>query len=249
MNLENNCITCQRDLRKAKEKYAWLVGSGYSNKNAVEKILHDPESSLPPKKCCIVSIQFDLPTESPHEYKKKIDAQLHELANQQGHGAEKFIKERYYLFVTDPTGSIAGDFVLDKAPFNKVEMLTTNLQKNGQEGHKISNITGIPDTLAADKNFDTTNNSIMLWSGNIRILPLYQEGGESKPGIIIYRNTRTGEAGQLDRDNVSFLESEFIEYSLQSFQLNSRGNVSNQVIGQSMHSLLVEQIPARSNPY
>jgi hypothetical protein len=246
--MEAKCVTCQRDLRKAKEKYTYLLTSGYNSKDAVRKILHDPNSALPPDRCCIVSIENDVPVKDPDVYKTIIDNQLHEKSIAAGKDY-LYKKERFWLFPIDDSLTVEGQFVLDQSPFNDPSLLTLNTQAKGQEGYRVNNMTTIPEKIAASHNFETNNNTIMLWCGNIRVLPIFKNAAQMMPGIIVYQNATTFIRGQLNINDPSFLNCEILEYSQQPFQFNQTMGTNVPGPVRQVNAFLIEKVSPIDNPY
>lgn len=240
----SKCFSCNRDLTKERKKFEWYLLQGYDPKDAASLILRDPESRLPPKQCCIVALETNIDVEDPTKF---YEEHKHDSLSKFGQPGEvqKRKREIFILFPISSTNT-AAEWLLVDANFHDMNLLASSSTDKRQTGHLITNITTIPESLRSQKGWKNPN-ATMLWSSDIKIVPIHYVAGENADaGYILWRDTQTGRQEPLNPSDASFLNCRIIEYSPQTIQIViDRG----QSINISLYALIVEKEYPEDNYY
>lgn len=108
-------------------------------------------------------------------------------------------REAVKIYVADPTNTIPGQFILKDSDFENPGMLAPSAAgrfQGASTGFIIDNIAKIPLRISAAENWGTVQ-PMALWSGNIKIIPVYRDkDGTIKPGLIYMKTVQTESAGR-----------------------------------------------------
>lgn len=217
----SRCYTCTQDLSKAKKKFTWYLTQGFDPKDAAAEILRDPDSRLPPKQCCIVSLQTNIEVKDHIQYRDEMKEEYNRrLAAREGKARRE--REIFILFPVTSDGRPA-NFTLIDSDFQNLEFLATVDGSDGKTGAIVTNVTKIPDSLR-EKNSWTNEEAIMIWFGVSMKLISYEIKPVTKArdaGFIVWRNQKTGEQGILSPNDNTFINSRVLEYSLQPYMIQN----------------------------
>lgn len=214
---------CGKPLTTKKSRYEWLVKKGFSPKDAAAQVLYNPSTRIPPKTCCIVSLHTSVDTNKKLlERKQRIEEYEEDDITQSILPGAKKVRQIANIFVANQNETFGGEFMLMDANFDDPTILSRPFQQKDPP-FQITNISPLPKTLRDRLGWQTS--PLILWSGNIKLVPIIKIGDKILPGNMFKIVNVNGQnvKSALDTIDKSFLQSEIMYYAIQ-MTTNSDGN-------------------------
>jgi hypothetical protein len=211
----NVCMGCKRPLGAKRDLFDWKVMRGYSQKDAAAAVLYDPSGASPIKQCCVVGLETNVDT----------DADMVARAQMKKEAEVVKPRETVQLYASNAGGNIQGSFIIEDGPFVDPQLLAPNIADrmagNRGRGFFITNIAPLPERVTKKLGWPSQPPVLALWSGNLKIIPVIDEGMGPSPGLI-WVHTGDGADKILSDFDKSYLQAEITAYQIQQVNLVNR---------------------------
>lgn len=213
----SQCRRCSRNIQSVRTRYDSLIRRGYSSKDAIAKAFY--QKNMSQKDCCVVSIRQHIDVDvSPLQrlQRQKSEKEKQDLIRSAaGKPALLRPKGKTTLVAADATGTNGGQIILLDSNFLNPRVLTRSITNNEgvvstTPGFKVTNMTPLPQKQR--DRLKWTSTPLILWSGDIKIVPIYTlPDGSIQPGRFLILDTDGSALFPLDKIDKTLLEAEIIE--------------------------------------